>query len=100
MTSLVRSLATPTVRLLNLRSRERGEREFTHTFLDLHIDSERSVGYAAKILARVILDRLIPTFAEEKLPKSQCSFRVNRGITDMIFVLRQIQEKCREQNMG
>ena len=40
-----------------------------------------------KILARV-------------LPGSQCGFRVNRGTADMIFALRQIQEKCMEQNMG
>ncbi|CAH1266354.1 Hypp3340 [Branchiostoma lanceolatum] len=55
---------------------------------------------AGKILARVVLDRLIPTIAEENLPESQCGFRAKRGTTDMIFVLRQIQEKCREQNMG
>ncbi|XP_076442022.1 uncharacterized protein LOC143281001 [Babylonia areolata] len=41
-----------------------------------------------------------PTIAEENLPESQCGFRANRGTTDMIFVLRQLQEKCREQNMG
>ena len=55
---------------------------------------------AGKILARVLLDRLIPAIAEEVLPESQCGFRANRGTTDMIFVLRQIQEKCREQNMA
>lgn len=55
---------------------------------------------AGKILARVILDRLIPTVAEENLPESQCGFRANRSTTDMTFVLRQIQEKCREQNVG
>ena len=55
---------------------------------------------AGKILSRVILDRLIPSIAEENLPESQCGFRANRGTADMVFVLRQIQEKCREQNMG
>ena len=55
---------------------------------------------AGKILARVLLNRLIPTIAQENMPKSQCGFRSNRGTVDMIFVLRQIQEKCREQNMG
>ena len=55
---------------------------------------------AGKILARVLLDRLIPAIAEEVLPESQCRFRANRGTTDMIFILRQIQEKCREQNMA
>lgn len=32
--------------------------------------------------------------------ESQCSFQANRGTADMIFVLRQLQKKCREQNMG
>ena len=38
--------------------------------------------------------------AEEILPESQCGFRVNRGTIDMVLFLRQLQEKCREQNMG
>ena len=38
--------------------------------------------------------------AQENMPESQCGFRSNRGTVDMIFVLRQIQEKCREQNMN
>ena len=36
----------------------------------------------------------------ENMPESQCGFRSNRGTVNMIFILRQIQEKCREQNMG
>ena len=55
---------------------------------------------AGKILARVLLNRLIPTIALENTPESQCGFRSIRGTVDMIFVLRQIQEKCREQSMG
>ena len=54
---------------------------------------------AGKLLARVPLNRLIPTIAQENTPESQCGFRSNRGTVDMIFVLKQIQEKCREQNM-
>ena len=50
-------------------------------------------------MARVLLNRLIPTIAQENTPESQCGFRSNRGTVDMIFVLRQIQEKCREQNI-
>ena len=49
---------------------------------------------AGKILARVLLDRLIPGVAEMVLPKSQCEIRANRGTTDVIFVLRQFQERC------
>ena len=58
------------------------------------------LSFAGKILAHVLLNRLIPTIAQENTPESQCGFRSNRGIVDIIFVLRQIQEKCREQNMG
>ena len=49
---------------------------------------------AGKILARVLLDRFIPTIAQENTPENQCGFRSNTGTVDMIFVLRQIQEKC------
>ena len=55
---------------------------------------------AGKILAGVLLHRLIPTIAQENTPESQCRFRSNRRAVDMIFVLRQIQEKYREQNIG
>ena len=55
---------------------------------------------AGKILARVLLNRLMPNIADEHLPESQCGFRANRSTTDMVFVLRQLQEKCREQNKG
>ena len=56
--------------------------------------------HCRQILARVLLNRLIPMTAQENTPESQCGFRSNRGTIDMIFMLRQIQEKCREQNMG
>ena len=55
---------------------------------------------AGKILARVLLNRLIPTIAQENTPQSQRGFMSNRGTVDMTFMLRQIQEKCREQNTG
>ena len=55
---------------------------------------------AGKVLARILLNRLIPSIIEDFTPESQCGFRANRGTTNMIFVLRQIQQKCREQNMG
>lgn len=31
-------------------------------------------------------------------PKSQCSFRAGRSTIDMVFSLKQLQEKCREQH--
>ena len=55
---------------------------------------------AGKILVRVLLNRLILMLAQEDMPDSLCGFRSNRGMTDMIFMLGQIQEKCREHNKG
>jgi hypothetical protein len=54
---------------------------------------------AGKIMARVILDRISPNFVDDFLPESQCGFRSGRGTIDMVFSARQLQEKCREQNM-
>ena len=42
---------------------------------------------AGKILARVLLNRLIPAIAEEVMPESQCGFRANIGTSDIIFAL-------------
>ena len=50
-----------------------------------------------KAFARIILKRL-HKLAERVLPESQCGFRAGRSTMDMIFTLRQLQEKCREQN--
>ena len=51
---------------------------------------------AGKLFARVALHRL-RKLADRVYPKSQCGFRPNRSTVDMIFSLRQLQEKCREQ---
>ena len=53
---------------------------------------------ARKILARVLVNRLVYTIAAEQC--SQCMFRTNRGASGMVFALRLIQEKCRAQNKG
>ena len=55
---------------------------------------------AGRILAIVLLNRFIPTIAQGNKPESQYGLRSNGGTTDMIFVLKEIQEKCREQDMG
>ena len=52
---------------------------------------------AGKVFAKVALKRL-QQLGETVYPESQCGFRPNRSTTDMIFSVRQIQEKCREQN--
>ncbi|XP_050703781.1 uncharacterized protein LOC126989216 [Eriocheir sinensis] len=49
-----------------------------------------------KLFARVALRRL-QVLAEGVYPESQCGFRANRSTIDMVFSLRQLQEKCREQ---
>nr|VZI27895.1 unnamed protein product [Spirometra erinaceieuropaei] len=51
---------------------------------------------AGKIFARVLLNRLNEYLEQDLLPESQCDFRRHRGTTDMIFVARQLQEKCHE----
>ena len=53
---------------------------------------------AGKVLARVLLNRLIDHLENDHLPESQCGFRKNRGTIDMVFAARQLQEKCQEQN--
>ena len=49
-----------------------------------------------KVFARVVLKRL-QVLAEQVYPESQCGFRANRSTIDMIFSLKQLQEKCRDQ---
>ena len=44
----------------------------------------------------IVIHRL-RKLADRVYPESQCSFRPNRSTVDMIFSLRQLQEKCREQ---
>ena len=53
---------------------------------------------AGKIFARVIVNRPT-TRLESTFPESQCGFRSGRGTTNMLFAARQVQEKCREQNL-
>ena len=54
---------------------------------------------ASKILARILLNRLNCRITPQALPETQCGFRSGRSAMDMIFSLRQVQEKCLEQNM-
>ena len=50
-----------------------------------------------KVLARLLLNRLTEDICPNIIPESQNGFRSGRGTVDMIFSLRQIQEKCIEQ---
>ncbi|XP_029640419.1 uncharacterized protein LOC115215401 [Octopus sinensis] len=53
---------------------------------------------ASKILARLILDRVIKHVVNNIYPESQCGSPSSRGTIDMIFSLRQVTEKVREKN--
>ncbi|KAI0222887.1 hypothetical protein LSAT2_025861, partial [Lamellibrachia satsuma] len=53
---------------------------------------------AGKIFARIMLNRLSIHITPEVVPETQCGFRSNRTTADMIFCLRQLQEKCIEQD--
>ena len=51
-----------------------------------------------KVFASVALAHL-QTLASRVYPESQCGFCAGRSTVDMVFSLRQLQEKCREQQM-
>jgi len=53
---------------------------------------------AGKLLARVMLMRLLTYVVDTVVPESQCGVRRARSNTDMIFVATLLQEKCREQH--
>ena len=45
-----------------------------------------------------ILAGVITHIADSIVPESQCGFRAGRGTSNIVFAVRQLQEKCREQN--
>ena len=53
---------------------------------------------AGKIFARILLNRLSTHITPEVVPETQCDVRGNRSTVDMTFCLRQLQEKCIEQD--
>jgi len=53
---------------------------------------------AGKLLARLMLIRLLTYVVDTVVPETQCGFRRARSATDMIFIARLLQEKCREQH--
>ena len=58
------------------------------------------VDWSGKILAKMLLNRLNEPLGQAGLlSRRQCGFRKDRGIVDMIFTARQLQEKCEEHNV-
>ena len=53
---------------------------------------------SGKIFARILLNRLSTHITPQVVPETQCGFRGNWSTVDMIFCLRQLQEKCIEQD--
>lgn len=50
------------------------------------------------VLAKARLQRLVESIAENLLPQSQCDFRRYRSTVDMVFAVRQPQDRCSEQH--
>ena len=73
--------------------KNKGERNDCNNYRGISL---RSI--VGKVVARVILIRL-QKLAERIYPELQCGFRAERSTIYMIFSLRQLQEKCREQHM-
>ena len=51
---------------------------------------------AGTIFGSILLNRLSTHITPEVVPETWCGFRGNRSTVDMIFCLRQLQEKCIE----
>ena len=73
--------------------KKKGERSDCNNYRGISL-----LAIAGKILARIILNRMVKHIADPNLSESQTGFRANRGTTDCIFAARQLQEKCKEQN--
>ena len=57
-----------------------------------------NLSVAGKVLAKIMPTRLLEHVVDLVLSDSQCGFRCGRSTIDMIFIARQLQEKCREQH--
>ena len=53
---------------------------------------------AGKIFARILLNILSTHISPDVVPETHCGFIGNGSTVDMIFCLRQLQEKCTEQD--
>ena len=74
--------------------KNKGERNDCNNYRGISL-----LSIVGKVFARVILIRL-QKLAERIYPEAQCGFRAERSTIGMVFSLRQLQEKCREQHMS
>ena len=73
--------------------KNKGERNDCNNYKGISL---RSI--VGKVFDRVILIRL-QKLAGRMYRESQCGFRAERSTIDIVFSLRQLHEKCREQHM-
>ena len=71
--------------------KNKGERSDCNNYRGISL-----LSIVGKAYARVVLNRL-QKLAERVYPESQCGFRASRSTIDMVFSVRQLQEKCRKQ---
>ncbi|XP_063585836.1 uncharacterized protein LOC134763209 [Penaeus indicus] len=71
--------------------KNKGERSDCNNYRGISL-----LSIVGKAFARVALNRL-QLLAERIYPEAQCGFRAARSTIDMVFSVRQLQEKCREQ---
>ena len=55
---------------------------------------------AGKFLAHILLNRLVTSIPENNLLEAQCGFLPGHNAIDMMFAVRQVKEKCIEQQMN
>ena len=73
------------------RPKDKGHRSDCNTHRGISL-----LSITGKAFARAVLNRL-QKLAKRVYPEAQCGFKAGRSTIDVIFSLRQLKEKCREQ---
>lgn len=73
--------------------KKKGDRSDCNNYREISL-----LSVVGKVNTRILLTRL-QKLVKRVYPESQCGFRAEKSTVDMIFSLRQLQEKCREQQM-
>ena len=71
--------------------KNKGDRNDCNNYRGICLLNTVGIIYACVVLKRP------QVLAQQVYPESQCGFSADRSTVDMIFSLRQLQEKCREQ---